>query len=282
MSNWLLMGFDAVEYYLRSGWQALVGEATFNWASVVAVFNLTTVIDILLVVLIFWWIWRKVKATALNRLLPKIILILFFMFISKLLGLLAVFYVMSAGLVILLIAAGVIYTPDFKKILEGNLDYQQLARKNVLPGEYNAKKFLTELSDAVVLLAKSKIPALLVIKTDLPMGKLVDNGTALYTPFSKEFVWDVFSHRSKLSTGAIVVDKGIIVAAGSTLTLAHPKRFLFNTTNAAIKQAATQYEALVIITYKDREDISLLHKNGAYAKLSTNNLDRILKTILLA
>jgi len=276
------MGFDALAHYFQSGWQSLMGEVVFNWTSVATALNLITLIDILLVTLIFWWAWKKIKNTNLKRLLPKIIFVLFLMFISKLLGLLVVFYAISAGLVILLIATGTIYTADFKKILEGDLDHQQLARKSIFPGEYSAKKFLSELSDTIVLLAKSKIPSLIIVKTDLPVDKLIDNGTALYTPFSKEFVCDVFSHRSKLSAGAIVVDKGVIVGAGSTLITPNPKRFLFNTTNTAIKQTATKLGALVVITYKDREYISLLHKDSVYAKLSTNNLDRILKTILLA
>lgn len=276
------MGFDALAHYFQSGWQEQIAEAVFNWTSVVDAFNLTTLIDILLVAVILYWAWKKVKNTALKKLLPKIVLILFLMFASKLIGLLAVFYAISAGLVIMLISAGVIYTPDFKKIFEGDLGHEQLARKNILPGEYNAKRFLTELSDAVVLLAKSKIASLIVIKTDLPIEKLINNGTALYAPFTKEFVCDIFSHRSKLSAGAMIIDRGVVVSAGSTLTMATPKRFVFTSSNPTIKQTATKYDTLVVITYKDRQTVSLLHKDSVYAKISTANLDRILKTILLA
>ena len=275
------MGFDALAHYLESGWQALVGEVSLNWSGITSLLNLATVIDILLVLILLWWVWKKIKGTSLARMLPKVTGVLLLMFLAKLFGLLAIFYAMFAGLIILLIITGIIYQQDFKKILDGDQSYNSLTRKNLSNGDYDVKRFLTELSDAAVALAKSKTSALIVVKTDLPLTKLAESGTYLCTPFDKEFVWDVFSHRSKLSAGAMIVDKGVIVAAGSTLTANAPKRFVFSLNNVAIQQAAAVYEALVIITYKDKEDISVLHKNSSYAKLASKNLDRILKAILL-
>jgi hypothetical protein len=49
----------------------------------------------------------------------------------------------------------------------------------------------------------------------------------------------------------------------------------------AIQQTALDYAALVIVTYKDKEDVSVLYKKSSYAKLAAKNLDRVLKTILL-
>ncbi|MFA5967113.1 MAG: diadenylate cyclase [Patescibacteria group bacterium] len=275
------MGFDVIAHYLESGWQALMGEAALNWVSLASVLNLAALIDIILVVLLLWWVWSKVKNTPASRMLLRVLGILPIMFLAKLFGLAALFYISAIGFVVMVIALGVIYQQDFRNILDGKTSYARLARKNLTSGEYNAKKFLTELTDAVTLLAKSKIPSLIIVKTDLPLDKLAEKGTYLCTPFSKEFVWDIFSHRSKLSAGAMLVDNGVIVAAGSTLTTNAPKRFSFNLSNAAIQQVAAQYEAIIIITHKDKEDVSVLHRKSSYAKLAPKNLDRVLKTILL-
>ena len=274
------MGFDAIAHYFTSGGQALMGEAALNWSSVTSLLNLATLLDVLLVLGLLGWVYQKIKGTALARMLPKVALVLLLMFLAKLFGLLALFYVTFAGLIILLIATAIIYTADFRKIIAGDL-LNKLSRKNLADGEYDAKKFVSELSDAVALLAKSKTASLMVIKTDLPLGKVNETGTHLYTPFSKEFVWDVFSHRSKLSSGAMIVDKGVIVVAGSTLSTHAPKRFVFSPTNAAILHMATNYDAIVIITYKDKEEVSVLHKKSAYTKLAVKNIDRVLKNILL-
>ena len=275
------MGFDAIQYYFESGWQALMGQATFNLMGLASLFNLVTVLDIILVLLLMWWLWWKIRGTALLGLIPKLTGILIILFISKLLGFLAVFYMTSAGLVVVLIAAGIIYNQDFKKIFDGDSHYSRLAKRSILDGNYDAKRFFTELSDTVVTLARTKTSALLVIKTDESLGKLAATGTPLGSPFTKEFVLDVFSHRSKLAAGAMIIDNGVIVAAGSTLSTTPPKRFMFSLTNPAVQQAAKNHDALIIVTHKDKEEISLLHKSGIYTKLTPRNLDRVLKPILL-
>lgn len=275
------MGFDALGHYFQSGWATLLGGAAFNWTSVAALFNLVTLIDIILVVLVLWWLWQKIKGTALAGLSGKVVGLLIVIFLAKLLGFLALFYIAFAGLIMLLIAASVIYQSDFRKIIEGEGGVAASARRHLASGEYDARTFITELAEAVTLLSKSKIPSLIVIKTDLSLAKLTETGTALNTPFNKDFVWDVFAHRSKLSAGAMIVKRGIIVSAGSTLTASAPKRFVFSPTNAAIQQTATQYDAVVIITYKDKEEVSVLCGKATYTKLAPKNLHRILKTILL-
>lgn len=274
------MGFDALEHYFSSGWQALSGQANFSWSGIAEIFNLTTLLDILIVLLVLWWLWNKIKRTALSGMIPKIGIVLLVMFLAKLLGLIAVFYTAFVGLLVMLISIGVIYHQDLKKLWDSELAYAVIAKKSVMNGEYDAKKFLSELSETVLTLAKSRTPALLVVRTDIPLNKLIIGSTPLYAPFSKEFVWDIFAHRSKLSSGAMIIDRGIVIAAGSTLSKNAPKRFLFNLNNSAISAAARDHDALIIITHKDKEDISLLHKDSSYTKLSPNNLDRILKTIL--
>ncbi|MFH0912318.1 MAG: DNA integrity scanning protein DisA nucleotide-binding domain protein [Patescibacteria group bacterium] len=275
------MGFDVIQYYLTSGWRALIGQTTFNLSSLADLFNLVTLLDIVLLLLLLWWAWWKIRRTNLVGLLPKLAVLLAIMFLGKLLGFLAVFYTAGTMLVVVLISAGTIYQQDFKKILDGTLGRQDLAKRNLSSGDYDVKSFLTELGDTVTSLAKSKTPALLVVQMGESLGKMAENGTYLLTPFDKDFVLDISSRRSKLSTGAILIDKGMIIAAGSTLMLTNPKRFTLSLNNAAIQQVALKYEALVIITYKDKEDISLLHKDSAYAKLPSKNLDRVLKSILL-
>lgn len=275
------MGIDAIQHYFSSGWQALSGQASFGWSGIAEMFNLITLLDILIVLLILWWVWNKIKHTAVVGMIPKIGIVLLVMFLAKLFGLIAVFYTAFVGLLIMLISIGVIYHQDLKKLWDSELAYAVIAKKSVMNGEYDAKKFLSELSETVITLAKSHTPALLVIRMGAPLNKLIVNTTPLYAPFSKEFVWDIFAHRSKMSAGAMIIDHGVVIAAGSTLTTTAPKRFLFNLNNSAILTVAKEYDALIIITNKDKDDIALLYKDSNYTKLSPNNLDRMLKTILL-
>jgi len=202
--------------------------------------------------------------------------------ISKMFGLVAVPILSLTLMVVLLVAAILVYSADLQKIVEGAFISQRVVGRVKNFSDADVNEFIRDLSDTVTALAKLQVSSLLVVRVAKPVSRLIEQGTSLHTPFNREFVIDTFSHRSKLSAGAMIIDRGLIVAGGSTLTVASPKRFPFTLDNPAIRQAATHWDALVIITSKGTDNISLLHKNNTYTKLASSGLERVFKSILLA
>ena len=276
------MSAEAIQGYFVDGYRLLIEHAQISINNLSSVSNLVTVLDILLVLCIVSWLWVKIRHTALSRALPNFIILLLLFVVSKLLGLAAV-AILSLGLmIVLLVAAILIYGTDLQKIVEGAFISQRAVDRIKTLSDADVNEFIRELSDTVGILAKLHIPSLLVVRVTKPVSRLIEQGTSLYTPFDRDFVIDTFSHRSKLSAGAMIIDRGLIVAAGSTLTVQSPKRFPFNLANPAIRQATTHWEALAIITSKGTDTVSLLYKNNTYAKLAPGSLERVLKSILLA
>ncbi|MBN2585232.1 diadenylate cyclase [Patescibacteria group bacterium] len=276
------MSSEAIQGYFVDGYGLLLEHAQLSIANLASVFNLVTILDILLVLGIVSWLWLKIRHTALARGLPNFIVLLLLFVISKMLGLVAISILSLALMVVLLVAAILIYSSDLQKIVEGAFISQRAVGRIKTLSDADANEFIRELSDTVGALAKLQIPSLLVVRVTKPVSRLIEQGMPLQAPFNRDFVIDTFSHRSKLSAGAMIVDRGLIVAAGSTLTVTSPKRFPFSLDNPAIRQTATHWEALVIITSKGTDTVSLLHKNNTYAKLATGSLERVLKSVLLA
>lgn len=275
------MLFEAIQNYFVEGWRLLLAQAQLSIGSLSAVFNLVTALDILLLLLILWWLWIKIRKTQLTRTLPTFFGLLLILLISKLLGLIALFYATSVLLVVFLIAAVLIYGQELRQLVEHSLNGDKHLNKVRPLGQPELSNFVRDLADTSAALAKSKTPALLVIKTTKPLNRLIENGTPLKTHFSKDFVLDIFSHRSRLSSGAMIVDSGTVAAAGSTLTISSPKRFAFSLANPVLKQVAWHWEAIVVITHKQAETLSLLYKDQVYSKLAPGSLERVLRAILL-
>ncbi|MFA5270137.1 MAG: diadenylate cyclase [Patescibacteria group bacterium] len=273
---------ESITGYFVDGYRLLMEHAQLSVDNLASVFNLVTVLDILLVLGIVSWLWIKIRHTALARAIPNFVILLLIFVISKMLGLVAVSILSLALMVVLLVAAILIYSPDLQKVVEGAFISQRTVGRIKTLSDADVNEFIRDLSDTIGALAKLQIPSLIVVRVTKPVSRLIEQGTSLHTPFNRDFVIDTFSHRSKLSSGAMIVDRGLIVAAGSTLTVASPKRFPFTLDNPAIRQAATHWEALAIITSKNTDTVSLLHKNNTYAKLATGSLERVLKSILLA
>jgi DNA integrity scanning protein DisA with diadenylate cyclase activity len=276
------MSSEIIQGYFVDGYRLLIEHARLFVDNLASVFNLVTLLDLFLVVVLIGWLWLKVRHTALARVIPNFVVLLLVFVISKALGLIALSIVTLALMVVLLVAAILIYSSDLQKIVEGAFISQRTLTIVKTLSDADINDFIRDLADTVAILARSQIPSLLVVRVTKPISRLVEQGTPLHTPFSRDFVIDTFSHRSKLSAGAMIIDRGTIVGAGSTLTIASPKRFPFTLDNPAIRQTATHWEALVIITSKSGDTVSLLHKNNAYTKLAVGSLERVLKSILLA
>jgi len=272
---------EQISKYFATGYQLFIDQINLSFSEIYGTFNLVIVIDILLLFGLFYWIWFKIRRTSLIKILPGFFSILILILISKILGLLAFFYALVFLLVVLLVASVLIYGQELQKIVEISASNKKPDKIRLLD-RHEINNFIKDLTNTIILLSKSKIPALLVIKTNKPVGRLIDNGTALNSPFNKNLVIDIFSHRSGLSAGAMIIDNGMVVSVGSTLTDAAPKKFTFSLGNPALKQVALHWEAIVIVTYKNNDYISLLHKDNSYSKLSLSSLERVLKTILMS
>jgi DNA integrity scanning protein DisA with diadenylate cyclase activity len=276
------MSLEAIQKYFSDGYRLLVEHAQISVDNLASVFNLVTILDILIVVALVGWLWLKIRHTALVRVLPNFVVLLLLFVVSKMFGLVAVSILSLALMVVVLVAAILIYSPDLQKIVEGAFVSQRTLMKVKTLGDADVNDFIRNLTDTVAVLARTQTPSLLVVRVTKPVSRLVERGTSLHTPFNRDFVIDTFSHRSKLSSGAMIIDNGLIVGAGSTLTTVSPKRFPFTLDNPAVRQAAIHWEALVIITSKVNDTVSLLHKNNAYTKLAIGSLERVLKSILLS
>ena len=276
------MSLEIIQGYFIDGYGLLLERAQLSFTNLASVFNLVTILDILLVLGIVSWLWVKIRHTALARAVPNFVVLLMIFVISKMFGLVAVPILSLTLMVVLLVAAILVYSADLQKIVEGAFISQRVVGRVKNFSDADVNEFIRDLSDTVTALAKLQVSSLLVVRVAKPVSRLIEQGTSLHTPFNREFVIDTFSHRSKLSAGAMIIDRGLIVAGGSTLTVASPKRFPFTLDNPAIRQAATHWDALVIITSKGTDNISLLHKNNTYTKLASSGLERVFKSILLA
>ena len=275
------MNFNDVFNYFTDGYQLLTSQLQLSFSNFSSALNLINILDIALVAIVFWWIWTKIRRTALVKTIPSFIGLLLIILFSKLFGFTALFYITLILILILLITSVLLYNQELQRILENALDGGKQKNKVRPLGQYELGNFIKELSDTVTALAKSKVSSVLVIRTNKPVVGLTENATSLRTPFNKEFVLDVFSHKSKLSSGAIVVDNSMIVAVGSTLMATTPRNFAFNLANPALKQAALHWGTIVIVTYKNTDNVSLLYKDHSYSKLVLSNLERVVKNILV-
>ncbi len=250
------------------------------WDGLIAQVSFLAIIDVLLVFGLLWWIYKKLRRTDLIKILPKLFLLLIIMLVARILGLITLFYVTGAVIVIVILALAALYAPEIKHILEESQLIILKDTQSVRTSTGDTQGMIRALGEALAVLVKAQKPALVVIKKEGSLARLIENGTKMNSKVKSELIIDFFANGSTLGKGAVVIEGDRIVAAGSTL-LKRGGRVLFNTSNPAIQRVAKDTGAVVIVANKTVGDIAVLTKDNIYKNLSPRELTRILQTILI-
>ena len=266
--------------FITSGLSNVVATAQLFWSSLQAQFSLLSLIDIFLAFLILNWLFRRLRRTDLIKVLPRLLLLLILIFVSRILGLWAVFYLSGFLLLVSLLAIASLYAADIKNVLE--------MQKTKSPSQHHAhpvstsdlNQMIRAVTEAVAVLVRSEKSALIVIKHKKPVTRLTEHGNAMNSVVKPELLIDLFASGSALSKGAVVIDGNRIVAAGSTLWRPNAK-VLFNMTNPDIVRVAKDMGAVVIVFNKTLTDVSLLSGDDSYRHLAPPDLAKLLERIFI-
>lgn len=265
---------------LSEQWEQSVSTATLFWATLVSSLSVASIIDILLVFAILWWLYKKLRRSDLIKILPRLFLLLLLILVARLLGFWALFYAGGFLLLISLLAIASLYASEIKNILE--VQYAKVVSSHTAHPVSTADRqaMIKALSETLAVLVRSHKSALIIVKRSKPLTRLAENGTKMNSSVKPELMIDFFSSGSSLSKGAVIIEGNRITAAGSTLWRPNTK-ILFNTNNPAIIRVAKDLGAVVIVVNRTIGDINLLVGDDSYKNLSPQDLTRLLQNILI-
>jgi len=236
------------------------------------------ILDILIVAALFYWIYLLLKETRGMRILFGLMVLTIILFVSRFLNLIALSWVLRSFLAVAVIAIPIIFQPELRKALE------RLGRTNIL-NFFKEDKELTniiyEITEAVKILAKNKIGALIVIKRKIGLEDYIQTGTLLNAKISSKLILNIFFPHSPLHDGAIIIDGDKIVAAGCTLPLLETDTsFKYGTRHKAALGISNETDAIVIVVSEEKGTISLGVDGQLLTKISYHNLPENLLKLL--
>lgn len=272
--------FQPVLDFVQTGVDQIYATINLFWLSLVNQLNLVGVIDILLVFAVLWWLYKKLRRTDLIKILPRMFLLLIAILIARMLGLWALFYFGGFLLLVSLLSIASLYATDIKSLLETAVGKSANDNKSHPVTSSDIHSMIRSVTEALAVLVRSEKAALIVIKRNKPLAKLVDNGTKMNSVVKPELLIDFFSSGSELSKGAVILEGNRILAAGSTLWQPNAK-ILFNSTNPIITRVAEDLDAVVIVSNKTIGDIHVISDEDVYKNLSPKDLTRLLQNLLI-
>lgn len=181
--------------------------------------RLWDVIDILIVAYLFYRIITVVRKTSSGGVIKGIILIIAVMWLSSLLNLNVITYLLGQTMKLGILVLIILFQPELRRFLEqmGSSNVRFLFGKKVKLG--NIEAAIENTVAACMEMSKKKTGALIVFEREMTLIDYTKTGTRLDSIVSNELLKSIFYPKSPLHDGAVIVRSGRILAASCMLPM---------------------------------------------------------------
>ena len=218
--------------------------------------TISTILDILLVALIFYGVLRLFQGTQAVSLLRGILVVALVAIVAAS-RLTAFSWLVRNALPMILVAIPVIFQPELRRALE------RLGRTGALIGrtmpETLTQQLLHEIILTVETLARQQTGALIVLEGDTGLEEYIESGVRIDAKASARLLETIFFPGTALHDGAVIIRGNQVVAAGCLLpltarTLADPS---LGTRHRAAAGITEQNDALAIVVSEETGIVSM-------------------------
>jgi diadenylate cyclase len=177
--------------------------------------TLSDVIDITIVSFIFYKLYTILRGTIAAQIFVGLIVIILVSFISQLLNLRAVSWLLRLITDIWVIAFVILFQPEIRRLLV------LLARNPLFKvfAKSESHEVADIVADAAFQLSQNQHGALVVLIKSSGIRGFAETGEILNARISAPLLTSIFYPRSPLHDGAVIINKNYIEAAGCTLPL---------------------------------------------------------------
>lgn len=192
---------------------------SLDYLKAVLKFNLSSVIDILLVAFIIYKIMQLIKGTRAVQLLKGIAVLVLITAIASFFNLYTINWLLGKAMTALVVALPVVFQPELRRALE-KLGRGKLLGHNVLvQKEIDETKVIAEITRSATVLSKNKMGALIVLERETGLEEYIDTGVKIDGIVSAEFLINIFVQKTPLHDGAVIIRRDRVAAAACFLPL---------------------------------------------------------------
>ena len=226
--------------------------------STVKSINVWSILDILAVSYIFYKGYMLIKETRAEQLLKGILLIIALIPISKLLNLTMLHWILNKTITISVLSFVIIFQPEIRRGLE-HIGRSTFSDKHVLEDDETLQRVITEITNAVENLSKTKTGALIVIEQMTGLGEIINTGTKLDAVVSSALLQNIFVVNTPLHDGATVIRNDRIVSSGCFLPLTSSELLSkeLGTRHRAAVGISENSDAITVVVSEETGTISL-------------------------
>lgn len=245
--------------------------------------GIADILDILIVALLIYQLMRLIRRNNSMRVARGIVLMLVMLWLSGVLKLTMINYLLRRAVELGLIAILIIFQPELRRLLEkiGSSRF-----KGFIGGDFSTLHMENAITQSVLAcsdMSRSHTGALIVFERDNQLTDPISTGTLIDAEVTTELLKNIFFVKAPLHDGAVIMKDGRIAAAGCMLPMSsnmNLSRDLGMRHRAGIGMSERS-DAVVLIVSEETGAISIAVDGMLKRYLSTETVETLLRKELL-
>lgn len=258
----------------------VIGSALEKATKYLMTIGISDFVDIIIVAyLLYKFIWLARKSNFSN-VAKGIVLIIVGLWLSEVLNLTMINYLLRKVLELGLIALLIIFQPELRRLLErlGSTFSNGKALNSTAVNDV-----ITQTVDACMSMSKTRTGALIIFERSVSLTHIISNGTIINSDVSAELLKNIFFKNAPLHDGAVIIRNMKIAAAGCVLPLTDRTNLNkeLGTRHKAGIGMSEKSDAVVVIVSEETGAVSVAIDGMLKRHLTEESLSRILHTELV-
>lgn len=245
--------------------------------------QLTDVLDIAIMAFILYKILKLVQSTKSASLLKGLCVFMVALFLSYVLELHSIYYLMSRMVDMGILALIVLFQPEIRRILEQMGSRRIIAFFTHTENSNTLEQTIGQTVLACTEMSHSRTGALIVFEREILLDDMVRSGTVLDAAVSSELLKNIFFVKAPMHDGAVIVRNGRVLGAGCMLPLSknvNLSRDLGMRHRAGIGMSENS-DAVVVIVSEETGSISVAIGGMLKRHLKPETLENLLRNELI-
>jgi uncharacterized protein (TIGR00159 family) len=249
-------------------------------------FGIKDVIDIFLVALMLYYIYRLMRESrSINVFIGIMVFVITWLFVSQVLEMRLLGSILDKLVSVGVIALIVLFQDDIRKFLFNLGAHQRMrALKRFFSSKDKREAPMTTMTVIIPIvmaslnMSRGKVGALIIIERGLPLDDIVSTGDQIDANVNQQLIENIFFKNAPLHDGAMIISNMRIKAAGCILPVSHdlniPKELGLR--HRAAMGISQESDAIAIVVSEETGSISIAMDGEFRLHLSAEELESFL------
>ncbi|NQS98638.1 MAG: TIGR00159 family protein [candidate division Zixibacteria bacterium] len=221
-------------------------------------FTLIDLLDIIAVYYVFLKLYQIMKGTRAAQMFAGLLLIIIAAFVFQIVNMEGMSWLISSFSAVWVIAFVIIFQPEIRRLL---IQFGQTRLIRTL-FKVEENRSISAVAEAAAQLADRHYGGLIVMQKDTGLKSIVEMGVRIQAEVTPELIVSIFSPRTPLHDGAIIISNDLVQAARCILPLSQNPQAerKFGTRHQAALGITEESDAVAVVVSEETGRISLAYQ----------------------